>query len=521
MRTAARSSLRAPGDRNRGFRNKSNPEREQSGDARKPARGRAYASESVRLSRDADLRLDTLAIVREFAWSIRPILSTLLCSGIVVAASSVHAEPRAHLGLGVAHAVGAPQSREFGWGGTGALSFELPVTEALGAQAELSSIVLSSGDAGGVGVRPKGTGVTFGGMVGARVRPVPAKPGGFWFDVNIGGLTAATSIVPGFDAHVGWDFRVGKGRFDVGPVVGYTHLFKADGSGLGADAHIPWAGIQLGFGASGKKSAPSEDRDKDGVADADDVCPDVAGIVTSDATTNGCPHQDGDKDGIPDDEDACPDVAGIHTSDPKTNGCPRPDRDKDGVFDDEDACLYVPGIRTTDPKTNGCPPDRDKDTIYDEDDACPDVPGLPTSDPKTNGCPPASGNARVEGDEIVLDQVILFDKDMIRVRHVSWPLVKHVADLLRANPDIKEIYIEGHADQTGADEYNLKLSQARAESVKKLLVHYGTDPDRITTHAYGNKKPRVHGTTAEALHQNRRVEFTITRTGTSNLGGRP
>ena len=59
------------------------------------------------------------------------------------------------------------------------------------------------------------------------------------------------------------------------------------------------------------------------------------------------------------------------------------------------------------------------------------------------------------------------------MRHVSWPVVKKLADILAANPDIVEVYVEGHTDQTGPADWNQQLSQDRAESVKKMLVGYG------------------------------------------------
>jgi OmpA-OmpF porin, OOP family len=119
---------------------------------------------------------------------------------------------------------------------------------------------------------------------------------------------------------------------------------------------------------------PPKDRDKDGILDKDDACPDVPGVASDDPEKNGCPPpSDRDKDGILDKDDACPDVPGIKSDDPEKNGCPRPDTDKDGIFDDEDACVNEPGVRTTDPTTNGCPPpkDTDKDGIIDPEDACP------------------------------------------------------------------------------------------------------------------------------------------------------
>lgn len=63
---------------------------------------------------------------------------------------------------------------------------------------------------------------------------------------------------------------------------------------------------------------------------------------------------DRDKDGIKNELDACPDVPGIGRQSPKTNGCP-PDRDGDGIADDDDACPDQYGIRNV-PAKNGCPP---------------------------------------------------------------------------------------------------------------------------------------------------------------------
>lgn len=65
-------------------------------------------------------------------------------------------------------------------------------------------------------------------------------------------------------------------------------------------------------------------------------------------------HADRDKDGIPNGRDACPDTPGTRTKNPRTNGCPS-DRDGDGIPDSDDACPDTPGLRTMDLKSNGCP----------------------------------------------------------------------------------------------------------------------------------------------------------------------
>ncbi len=416
-----------------------------------------------------------------------------------------------HGNVGGLHAVGEPQQSQYGFGIGAAAAAELTLAKIVGLQVELSGLGLSTGDqpADSSHIAHHGVGVDVGAMAGVRLHPFGARRvAGLWLDGN-GGVAFTGSVVrPTFDAHLGYDFRVGSRRFDVGPFVGYTQVFQPSDTLVPGDAHIVWVGAHFALGATRERG----DRDHDTVFDDEDACPDVPGIRTPDPRTNGCPRGDRDHDTVYDDEDACPDVPGIRTPDPKTNGCPRGDRDSDTIFDDEDACPEIPGIRTPDPKTNGCPrSDRDNDTVFDDEDACPDVPGVRTADPKTNGCPPAGDQVRLEGDKILLDDIIHFDVDSPRVPHVSWAVVRKVAEFIKATPDVLEIDIEGHADETGSDEHNLILSRMRADAVKKIIVEDGVDEKRITTHAYGETRPKVPGHAEEQLRQNRRVEFTVTR----------
>jgi outer membrane protein OmpA-like peptidoglycan-associated protein len=432
-----------------------------------------------------------------------------------VAGNASADEPRWHLNAGGAHAVGDPQASEYGFGAIGQLALELPLAHALGIQLEAGALWLSKGD------RPTdpsladhgaGTaGTAFGG-----VRLHPSAVAGPWLDLNGGYVMTGSASRFGFDTHVGYDWRVGGGRVDVGPFAGYLHIVQPDDSLRPEDAHVVMIGIHVALGANVPIKVRT-DRDHDGVFDDEDACPDVPGVRTTDPKTNGCPpapppRGDRDKDGIFDDEDACPDEPGIRTDDPKTNGCPRKDRDKDGVFDDEDACPDEPGIRTQDPKTNGCPRrDKDGDGVFDDEDACPDVPGVRTTDPKTNGCPPASDSVHVEKDHIVLDDAIYFETNIARVRHYSWPLIEKLAKFLNANPDISEVSIEGHTDEVGSEGYNKILSKARADAVKRMLVQYGVDGSRLTTVGWGKERPVDLGHDETAHKRNRRVEFIITR----------
>jgi OmpA-OmpF porin, OOP family len=254
-----------------------------------------------------------------------------------------------------------------------------------------------------------------------------------------------------------------------------------------------------------KTNGCPSDRDKDGIVDTEDACPDVAGIKTEDPKTNGCPS-DRDKDGIVDTEDACPDVAGVKTEDPKTNGCPS-DRDKDGIVDDDDACPDVAGIKTDDPKTNGCPdPDRDKDGIVNESDACPDVPGPKNADPKKNGCP----QAYIQAGQIKIREQVKFATSsaaIVRGKD-SEDVLQAVKTVLMEHPEIK-VRIEGHTDNVAWPELNRALSKHRAESVMKWLVQHGIDASRFTTQGFGPDRPIDTNKTYEGRRNNRRVEFHI------------
>ena len=219
---------------------------------------------------------------------------------------------------------------------------------------------------------------------------------------------------------------------------------------------------------------------------------------------------DRDHDGVNDAEDACPDVPGVRTSDPKTNGCP-PDRDHDGVPDADDACPDVPGLKTSDPKTNGCPPapppdpDRDKDGIPNEADACPDAAGPANADPKKNGCP----LARVEAGQIKISEQVKFAENSARLLKDSDNLLNAVLEIVNGHPEITQLKIEGYTDSKGAAAYNKTLSAQRAASVRGWLVLHKVDPKRLESAGYGADRPIDTNDTEAGRQNNRRVEFHI------------
>ena len=76
-------------------------------------------------------------------------------------------------------------------------------------------------------------------------------------------------------------------------------------------------------------------------------------------------------------------------------------------------------------------------------------------------------------------------------------------------PQIKKLRIEGHTDDVGNEEINLKLSTRRAQSVMAFLVLRSVEPSRLEFEGYGKNKPLLPGDTDEVREANRRVEFVL------------
>lgn len=218
---------------------------------------------------------------------------------------------------------------------------------------------------------------------------------------------------------------------------------------------------------------------------------------------------DRDRDGILDKDDACPDEPGVRSDDPAKNGCPPPppDRDGDGIPDKDDACPDVKGVANTDPRENGCPPDTDGDGIRDDVDACPNEKGPPDTDPQKNGCPKA---VRVTEGEIVIMEQVQFKTGSAVILPVSDDLLRQVAGVLAEHPEIAKLEVQGHTDSRGGKGYNRKLSQKRADAVRKWLVNNGQiDSGRLSAHGYGMDEPIADNATPEGRQKNRRVQFKI------------
>jgi OmpA-OmpF porin, OOP family len=189
------------------------------------------------------------------------------------------------------------------------------------------------------------------------------------------------------------------------------------------------------------------------------------------------------------------------------------DGDRDGVTDPADQCPAVPQGARPDPSRPGCPldageRDRDGDTIADRVDACPDQPGVPSRNPRRHGCP-RRGRFSVEGSEDWVADPVFFARGRASVRADSRAGLDATLEALRESSEIRRVEVQGHADDTGTEEYNMELSRERAEGVAAWLVAHGIARERIEVRAYGESRPLVPERTVQARAANRRVEVHI------------
>jgi outer membrane protein OmpA-like peptidoglycan-associated protein len=114
----------------------------------------------------------------------------------------------------------------------------------------------------------------------------------------------------------------------------------------------------------------------------------------------------------------------------------------------------------------------------------------------------------IEIGQVVRLNNVFFDFDKYDLRPESFLELDRVVKLLKENPAI-EIEMSAHTDSRGADDYNFKLSDNRAKSVREYIISKGIDANRITSQGYGETKPVATNDTDEGRQMNRRVEFKI------------
>jgi OOP family OmpA-OmpF porin len=211
------------------------------------------------------------------------------------------------------------------------------------------------------------------------------------------------------------------------------------------------------------------DRDRDGVADDKDRCPDKAA-----ATSDGCPDTDMDRDGVPDDRDRCPARRGV-----AADGCPPKDEDVDGdgIVDSRDRCPRKPET------VNG----------FEDEDGCPDD----AQDPIREFNEAAKGPANFS---------LTFALGKAKLTEEGEAVVDSAAAVLVQYPRLSML-VRGHTDASGNRRKNVVLSRRRAVAVKQRLVTGGVLATRITVEGVGPSEPIADNKTKEGRAKNRRIEF--------------
>jgi OOP family OmpA-OmpF porin len=257
-------------------------------------------------------------------------------------------------------------------------------------------------------------------------------------------------------------------------------------AGATDDFDTAMAGAAGGFIIGGAVCAMG-DTDADGVKNYKDKCRGtVAGGIVDE---NGC-EKDSDGDGVVDRLDECPGTAqGVRVNE---RGC-EIDSDGDGVGNSSDRCPGTPAGAKVD--QYGCELDSDSDGVVDSMDKCPNTPkGTPVD---VNGCELAA--------ELKLDGVN-FEFDSAKLMTDSITKLDDAVKILKRNADDK-IEIAGHTDSQGAADYNMGLSERRAQAVADYLVAHGANASNLSVKGYGESHPVADNGSKEGRADNRRVEL--------------
>lgn len=159
-------------------------------------------------------------------------------------------------------------------------------------------------------------------------------------------------------------------------------------------------------------------------------------------------------------------------------------------------------VAVVDPLTgrSDCDTDSDRDGVADGIDECPGT--LPGTVVNPQGCPVDLTAQVIKGVNFETDSAVLLPE--------SKAILDETAMSLKAMEDPNVlIEIGGHTDPIGTKDYNLTLSQQRAESVRQYLVGKGVEGSRLQARGYGESQPVASNDTEAGRAQNRRVEFRI------------
>ena len=122
---------------------------------------------------------------------------------------------------------------------------------------------------------------------------------------------------------------------------------------------------------------------------------------------------------------------------------------------------------------------------------------------------PRVKTATLQKTEVIISQAIQFEFGKAVVLKESQFILEEVADVLLRNPQVQQVRVEGHTDDVGGPEANLRLSEDRALAVTRGLVELGVEANRLQSQGYGLSKPLTSNKTEEGRARNRRVQFKI------------
>lgn len=149
------------------------------------------------------------------------------------------------------------------------------------------------------------------------------------------------------------------------------------------------------------------------------------------------------------------------------------------------------------PPPPAAPLDSDHDGVPDDRDRCPDTaPGVMVD---LNGCE-QKGSVTLEG--------VTFEFDSAVLTAASEKVLDTTAQGLKTHPRVR-IELQGHTDSKGADKYNQKLSQQRAEAVRDYLQRQGVNASQLSARGYGESQPVADNTSEAGRAKNRRVVMNV------------
>jgi OOP family OmpA-OmpF porin len=249
------------------------------------------------------------------------------------------------------------------------------------------------------------------------------------------------------------------------------------------------------------------DKDGDGIPDDVDKCPNEPEDKDGFQDDDGCPDLDNDGDGIPDALDKCPNEPEDKDGFQDEDGCPDPDNDHDGIPDALDKCPNEPEDFDGFQDQDGCPdPDNDGDGIPDKIDKCPNEPETFNHYKDEDGCPDEVP-AEVKKFTGVIEG-INFKTASAEILPGSFAILDRALKVLQDFPEVN-LEISGHTDSKGKADYNLNLSQRRADSVKLYFVSRGIPSSRLVSIGFGKDRPIADNSTASGRATNRRTEFKL------------